>query len=156
MKQERSLWAFVPAGLLTLMVAGLVGMARIAADDPSFSVEPRYYEKAVAWDAHQAQLQENERLGWKLEARTQRTTADNVELRVRLLDRRDRPIPGATVSVEAFHNARAADLLQARLDGSRDGYRTDLPMRRAGLWELRFTALSGAHTFTDVVRLDLR
>lgn len=155
MSQRRSLWAFVPAILLTLMVAGLLTMARIAADDPSFSVESRYYEKAVAWDAHQEQLRENERLGWKLETRTEKAGPGGVELRVRLLDRGGGPIPGATVDVEAFHNARAADLVHARFETARDEYRAELPVRRSGLWELRFTALSGAHKFTDVVRMDL-
>jgi hypothetical protein len=153
--QRRSLWPYVPAALLALMVGGLLTLARIASDDPSFSVEPGYYAKAVAWDAHREQLRENERLGWKLEARTVRAPSGMVELRVRLRDRGGRTIRSATLDVEAFHNARAASVLSQRLVESAEEYRAELPMRRTGLWELRFTALSGPEKFTEVVRLEL-
>ena len=61
-------WAFAPVALLLASVGGLATMASIASDDPSFSLEPSYYEKAVHWDEQQAKRAASKRLGWRLQA----------------------------------------------------------------------------------------
>ena len=151
---KRNIWPWVPVVLLTAMVGGLLTLAHIAADDPSFAVERDYYAKAVAWDAHRLQERENVRLGWQLSVDTA-PRAGTVELVAELVDRTGTEIRGAELAVEAFHNARAGDVLAARLKPSGAGYRAELPMRRAGIWELRFTATRGAEKFTEVVRTEL-
>lgn len=153
---RRTLWPYVPAAMLVAMVGGLVLLARIAADDPGFAVERDYYKKAVAWDAHQLQQRENARLGWRLEVETRRAEAGRVALVARLLDGHGRGVRAVKLDVEAFHNARAANVLSARLRETDAGYLAELPMQRQGLWELRFTATRGADRFTQVVRADLR
>ena len=58
-------------------------------------------------------------------------------------------IDGATVAVEAFHNARAGNILRATLAGRGEGrYSAELPMRWAGVWEFRVVAERGADRFT--------
>ena len=52
--------------VLALTVAGNLWVMRIANADPSFSVEPDYYRKAVDWDSTMAQRARNEALGWQL------------------------------------------------------------------------------------------
>jgi nitrogen fixation protein FixH len=148
------IWRFVPAVLLTLMVGGLVLMAVIAADDPSFAIEKNYYQKAIAWDAHRLQESENNRLGWKLEASIV-DVESGVELALRLEDRDGQPIRGARLELEAFHNARAAEVLSVSFNEQEIGYRARLPIRRSGLWELRFVAVRGADRFTLVERREI-
>ena len=56
-------WAWVPATLLGAMLLGLGTMAYIAIDDPSFALEPNYYDKAVHWDRSQAEARSSQALG---------------------------------------------------------------------------------------------
>jgi hypothetical protein len=141
--------------MLVVMVGGLVSLAQIAADDPGFSVEKDYYKKAVAWDAHREQERQNARLGWKLDVEARRGEKGGVELVAALVDRTGTHVERADLAVEAFHNGRAADVLVAQLDEADGGYRAALPVRRAGLWELRFTATRGSDTFTQIVRTEI-
>ncbi len=152
---QRSLWPYVPVVLLTTMIGGLLVLARIASDDPSFAVERDYYAKAVAWDATREQERQNERLGWRLDVETLRGGPGRVELVARLVDQSGAEIERAELEVEAFHNARAAHVLVARLTENDADYRAELPVQRAGIWELRFTAKRGADKFTQVIRAEI-
>ena len=63
----------------------------------------------------------------------------------KLADRDGRPVPGAAVGLEAFHNARAADVVTATLSETADhDYVADVPVVRPGLWEFRLAATRGA------------
>lgn len=153
-----SWWALVPVGLLLCMLGGLISMAVIASSDPSFAVEPDYYHKAVHWDDHQAQQAANARLGWKLNLDVQPASANagNTRLEVDLADARGAPLTRAELQIEAFHNARAAQPFGGTMVETRPGvYSLTLPMRRAGVWEVRLTARHRGERFTDVVRLNL-
>ena len=155
-RQRGWIWAFVPAGLLTLMLSGQAVMISKAVGDPSFSVERDYYRKAVAWDAQREQLEHNALLGWKL-VLVARPTARGSELSVRLSDRVGAPITDARVRVEAFFNARAGDVATMRLEPTANGeYHATLPLKRPGWWELRFLAARGDQRFTAIVREDLQ
>jgi nitrogen fixation protein FixH len=154
-RPRATVWPYVPVVMLVAMVGGLLVMAGIAADDPAFAVERDYYAKAVAWDAEREQQRQNQRLGWKLDVETRSQGGGEIELVARLVDGNGQEVDRALLDVEAFHNARAARVLVARLDERDDGYFTALPMTRAGIWELRFTARRGADTFTSVVRAEL-
>ena len=46
-QQKAGIWPYVPVLLLGSMVGGLLLMIRIATDDPQFSVETDYYQKAL-------------------------------------------------------------------------------------------------------------
>jgi nitrogen fixation protein FixH len=140
------------------MVSGLVAMAVIASGDPAFAIEPDYYAKAVRWDDERAQQAVNAELGWQLEASL--AAADRARqptpLVVRIIDRAGRPVARAKLTLEAFANARAAELVKAELEEQADGtYAAALPLRRAGLWELRFIARRDGERFTHTVRLEL-
>lgn len=148
-------WALAPFVSIALMLAGLGYMARVAANDPSFSVERDYYQKAIGWDQTQAQAGTNARLGWKLELELV-PRGSELELVVRAKDAHGAPIPDASVQVEAFANSRASDVVSARLErrgpvelGGR------VPLRHAGLWEFRFVVEAGGERFTEVVRRDV-
>lgn len=155
MKARRTLWPFVPPAMLLVMVSGLIVLARIASDDPSFAVEKDYYKKAVGWDAERARERESTRLGWRLDVETRRAPAGRVELVARLIDKHGAHIERAELGVEAFHNARAAEILVAELDETQGAYRAALPMRRSGVWELRFVATRGHERFSQVIRTEI-
>lgn len=152
--RQARLWAAFPVAILAVMFVGLGSMAVIAIDDPSFAVEKDYYQKAVDWDDSVAQREVNERLGWTV---TLELTAKpgGAEMVAKVRDRDGRVVRGATVDVEAFHNARAGNVVEGRLQADEHGsYRLWLPLRRSGLWELRFVVQHGGERFTEVIRRD--
>jgi len=149
--KKGSLWPWIIAGALALHVVGSLVMVFVATSNPSYAVEEDYYQKALHWDDKRAQDRANEELGWvlDLEVHPAATPAGEPTLEVRLTDAGGEPLDGAVVAVETFHNARADDILRARLDPVGEGvYRTTLPMRHNGRWELRFTADRGQDHFT--------
>jgi nitrogen fixation protein FixH len=150
-------WPFLLGGLLAAGVgANLYFLAR-AVSDPSFAVEPDYYEKAVAWDAHQTQARNNVELGWSvvLEVAPADIATGRARVIAKLTGRDGRPVAGASVELEAFHNARAADRLSATLvETAGHDYAADLPVVRPGLWEFRIAARRASETFTAVLDQD--
>jgi nitrogen fixation protein FixH len=150
-------WPFLLVGLLAAGVgANLYFLAR-AVGDPSFAVEPDYYAKAIAWDAHQAQARDNAALGWSvaLDVTPADLATGRAHLVAKLTDRDGRAVDGAAVALTAFHNARAAEVLTATLaETAAHDYAADVPIVRPGLWEFRLAATRGAATFTAVVDQD--
>jgi hypothetical protein len=149
-------WSLFPVALIVTMFVGLGSMAYVAVDDPSFAIEKDYYRKAVGWDETRAQAAENARLGWKIELSTE---PHGKELRVvaRVKDARGASIPGATVAVEAFANARASRIVSTRLSSEADAsYRGGMALTQAGLWEFRFSVESEGQRFTEVLRQEVR
>jgi len=145
-------WAFAPVGLLLACVGGLATMASIAADDPSFSLEPRYYEKAVHWDEQQGEKAASARLGWRLQ--TELEPLRGGARLVAVIEGADGlPVAGARVKADAFANARARDVRHLNLEEQKPGeYSAALDSARPGLWELRFEVVRGADRYSKVVR----
>jgi len=149
--KKGSLWPWVIAGALALHVVASLVVVFVAASNPSYAVEEDYYQKALHWNDKRAQDRTNEELGWSLDLTVRPTVTPGEEptLEVRLADAGGEPVDGAVVAVETFHNARAGDILRASLDAVGEGvYRTTLPMRHNGRWELRFTVDRGLDHFT--------
>jgi nitrogen fixation protein FixH len=148
-------WPIGVAAVLALTVGVNIWVAVIAGDDPSFSVEQDYYNKAVQWDSTLAQQRVNERLGWRLvPALGAVTRGAATPLNVRLVDSSGAAIGDATVRVSAFYNARAGTVLQVTLTRDTAGYEARLPIAHTGAWELRFDVRRGADRFTAVSRID--
>ncbi len=142
------------AGHLTLMLAAYL----LATSNPSFSVEPDYYDKAQNWDREAALRRASQRLGWKL-ALSVLPGEPKPGWRVvqcRLSDADGRPIVGAVVEVVAFHHARGSQRLHAVLSDQGDGrYTTALQLARPGLWEFRLRAARGDDVFVQTRRHEL-
>lgn len=147
---NRPAWIIGPALVGLITVSTMIGAAALiyhAHADPSFAVEADYYDKAVHWDDSAAQERRNTELGWRLTINP--SAADGLELT--MVDGLGRPVEGATVSVEAFHNARSADRVTlALIDHGPGVYRQTAEFARPGIWEFRVVARRGADTFTAV------
>lgn len=150
-------WALVPAALLGSMLLGLGTLAYVAMDDPGFSLEPNYYDKAVNWDRSQAELRESERSGVSLElAGPLGIAADgSLELELEALDRHGAPLQGADLRVEAFPNAFASRVQHVTLRETAPGvYRGRLSHAVSGIWELRCALTREALRYRRVLRAD--
>jgi nitrogen fixation protein FixH len=148
-------WAWLPAMLLSSMLLGLGVLAYIAVDDPSFALEPNYYDKAVRWDRTQAAARESERLGMQLllTGPLSQKSDGSIELELRVSDRAGTPLSAASVTLEAFPNAFASRIEHVSLREVSPGmYRGRLSGGTRGLWELRFDVKRGSQAFRQVLR----
>ena len=150
--KKGSLWPWVIGIALALHVIGSLVFVAIATSDSSYGVEEDYYQKAVNWDEKRAQDRTNAELGWSLEfevAPPQRP-GEQPSMEVRLADGSGAPLTGATVALETFHKARSDDVIRIAIEATDEAGLSNarIPMRRNGLWELRFTVDHAGNRFT--------
>jgi nitrogen fixation protein FixH len=144
-------WPAIVIGALTLHALAWLAVVYLATSNPSYAVEDDYYAKALRWDASRDQERANAALGWRLDisAEPAPESAGEAAVEVALADPSGSPLDGAEVSLTAFHNSRAGEILRVSLHPAGAGrYRASLPMVRNGLWELRVTARRGPDLFT--------
>ncbi len=152
------LWAWVPVALLSTMFIGLSSLAYIAIDDPTFALEPNYYDKAVHWNERQAQARESETLGFKLSLPGPLVISAGGKVKVELgvKDRGNVAVLGANVSLDAFPNAHADHVEQLTLRETSPGiYSGELSRGLRGLWELRVVVREGTRHYTEALRCDI-
>lgn len=157
-KSSGRFWAWVPAGLLGSMLLGLGTLAYIAIDDPSFALEPNYYDKAVHWDRAQAEARASQALGYRLElgGPLLRAADGSVEVELTLVDRAGAAVTGADVQVDMFANANAKRIERLSLREVAPGrYRATLRDATLGLWELRCAASQGGQRYQQTLRHDI-
>ena len=146
-------WPFAVVAVLAVTVAANGVMMLVVNGREAAVVEPDYYRKALAWDSTLAQRARDQALGWRLDARLAPLAADGrARLEVRLAGRDGAPIVDARVGVVAVHNREARAPRAATLAPVAGGYAAELPLARAGLWELRFDVRRGGERFTATLR----
>jgi nitrogen fixation protein FixH len=147
-------WPWIVGGLMAVVIGANLILLYVATGDPSFAVEEDYYQKALDWDDKRAQDQTNVELGWSLDLDVSdtRSTDGSIELTAHLIEADGQPISDAVIHLQAFHNARAAFILESDFRRLGDGrYSASLPMRRPGLWEFRFDVTRAGQRFTHTV-----
>jgi nitrogen fixation protein FixH len=147
-------WPFIIVGLLLAHVLLMTVAVMIATHDPSFAVTPNYYEQAVNWDKDKAAKLASAQLGWTLrvEAAGRVDPLGRRAATFVLADAAGAPIPAAKLDVLFFHHAHAAEPQALSLTTASDGRAAQLlPMRHAGFYDFRCTAVAGGKTFTATI-----
>jgi nitrogen fixation protein FixH len=148
-------WPIGVAAILAATVAANIWLVVVANNDPSFAIEPNYYQKGVQWDSTLAQSERNRALGWRLDpSLATYTQRDGALLHVALTDADGSSITDATVRVAALFNARAGTVIDMALVRDASGYSIRLPVQHGGQWELRFAVTRGRQRFTAVSRVE--
>lgn len=113
--------------------------------------EPDYYAKALRWDDHRRQLEQNARLGWSVTwSASDVDAAGNRRITLRVTDRSGHPVAGIVAGIHLFHNADARRRLEATCEDAQPGVcHADLPAARDGLWTLHAEITRGADRFID-------
>ncbi|MCC6357954.1 MAG: FixH family protein [Phycisphaerales bacterium] len=146
-------WPLFIVGLIVAQFSAAGALIWYAVTDPTFAIEPNYYQKALKWDETARQLAANRALGWKpaLEFADQSTRGTRVT-RLQIVDRTGASIDGATVSVESFFHADAGNRSTTALPWDPDAlaYVGTLPIDRGGVWEMRFEIVRGEDRFTFI------
>jgi nitrogen fixation protein FixH len=120
-------------GILGMSVIANMIMIRYAVADPTFAIEPNYYDEALAWDARAAQHQANARLGWTLVPRLTHNAAGEAMLDVEARDAGGRPLSDVTFTVNASPNLCARQRTHAVVSS---GQEARLGSACPGLWRL--------------------
>lgn len=153
------IWPVIICALLGGQVLLMGVVYYIANTDPTFAVEPDYYQKGLDWDQHAAQDRSNTRLGWTVDFAIGPAAdlLENHEFTCTLLNHDGAPLDGAVIDLTAFHHARGDHRLQTKLDALGKGrYGAKIKMKRDGLWEFRFDVKRGPEEFTHVEQRQLR
>ncbi|QYK49322.1 MAG: FixH family protein [Phycisphaeraceae bacterium] len=144
-------------GLLAMNFTVVGVTIYLVSRDTHFAVEPDYYQRAVEWDASKAELARSAALGWNaaLDVPDARSASGNRTLTIRLTDRDGQPITGANIDVVAFHHGSAAARFEAVMVERGAGiYQGEVPLRDAGLHEVRLIASRDDEHFVTSVRQD--
>lgn len=148
-------WPWIIVTLLVLTAAGQGVMLYAATHDRTFSIEPDYYQKAVAWDTVMQQQSANRALGWQARASIGALEEGRREVVLDLADANGEPLADAKVRIVAIHNLDGdAHVAQTLAPDASARFRGRLPLAHAGMWELRVTALRGRDQFTASLRVD--
>lgn len=125
-------WPFLIVGLLGLNVL-VCAITVVSALSSPYTIEPGYYEKAVAWDADRAAFPDPVTLGWRVSA-SARPGFVEVEIR----DGEGSPVGARRVSGEWFHRASAGERATLSFTPMGEGrFVAPASSARAGQWELR-------------------
>lgn len=154
--RSAKLWGGVVCGLLGACLLTQFSFVYIASSDPSAVAEPDYYAKALRWEDRQRQERINTELGWQGDVELGPQEQNGVRrVRLRLETASGAPVDCRLVRAELFHKARAGKAYRGTLARTETPgvYETSLPLRRAGLWEMRLEAWQGEARFT--LRRDL-
>jgi len=147
----------LPVLLLGSSLIGWGIMISMATADPSFSVEPKYYQKAARFEEELARRAASQKLGWHIQVIEFRRESDGtLSLEAQLTDKDDLPLAGVGLAVLAMANLRSNDVHSAATSSDAAG-RVSLRLSpgASGLWEMRFSAERGVDRFFQVVRQDL-
>ena len=137
--------------LLTGTAAAQGIMLYDATHDPTFSIVPDYYQKAVAWDTTMARDRANEALGWHAAVAID---ADGT-VHVALTDRGGLPLAGVALTGVARHNLDGDHLTPlAFADAGPGAFVAPLASARRGAWEVQVTAVRGDDRFVTSVRAE--
>ena len=154
-RHSARVWVGIVCALLGACVVTQISFLYIAGSDPSVVAEPDYYAKAVHWEDRQRQERINSELGWEGEVELGQEQSGTRRVRLRLATSTGAPVDCRLVRAELFHKAQAGRAFRGTLARTAipGVYEASLPLRRAGLWELRLEAWQGEARFT--LRRDL-
>lgn len=144
-------WPVAIGGVLTVTVVANVFLLRAASAPGATATEPDSYRRAMAWDSVAAEAARSASIGWSADAALTRQ-GSRLRLAIVLRDASGAILHDAQVSVIAIHNLESTHRATVSLLPVGDGYDALLPSKRAGLWELRITAVRGADRWIGTLR----
>lgn len=148
-------WPVALVAVLVVTVGANVALLWKANSDPSFAVEPDYYQRAVQWDSTVARRERSDALHWRAVVQLAPPEGGQATILVALTAADGSPVDSADVRVEASHNAAGANLHEARLLATGPGlYAARIPSTAQGLWRVDLTATRGDAQFVQRTTVD--
>jgi len=136
---------FMPIALIAVSLTMATITVTLAVTNDAMVAEPGYYEQAVRWDEHKAQLAANGSLQWRV---TPELAGGALTIRVE--DKHGVPIDDALVEVELIPALDPG--ARVRLDAPprpAGGYGVVWPAGPSGRWQIRTRVDRGGQIYTD-------
>lgn len=143
---------FVFIGLNVTIVGITIYLAH---SDPTFAVEPDYYQQALRWDDTARRREHSAALRWTASASLARghDPADG-RLQVTLTGPSGEPLTDATLTAILFPSLHARDRQTPTLEPLAPGvYSAPVRVDTPGLWQCRLTATRAGELFTTTIEL---
>ena len=148
-------WPWFVAFLLAATAAAQGIMLYAATHDPTFSIEPDYYRKAVAWDSTMARERSSAALGWRSVVAMVPAGGDTATLQVTIVDRAGVPVMGANAAAVLVNNLDGdAHVTVSLAESAAGSYSAALRKPRRGLWEVRLDVRRGGDRFMSTIRVE--
>lgn len=155
-------WPWAVGALLLLILTINVGVFLSATGDGGAVIVEDYYQKAIDWDAGQAELAASRALGWTAALSFREVPAGlasaagadppNTLVFVALRDSLGAPVEGAAVMLAGGHRGHER-LWRAAASPMDGGYGAAFRLGPAGLWDWRVDAtLDGKHFIQSETR----
>jgi len=136
---------FMPIGLIAISLTMASITVTLAVTDEAMVAAPEYYDNAVRWDEHRAQLAANGALQWRVTPELR----DGV-LTLRVEDKHGVPITNARVRVElipALEPGLRSSIDAVECEGG--AYTLPWPAGPAGRWQILTRVEQGGTVYTD-------
>lgn len=148
-------WPAALVAVLAITIVTNVAVLWKANHDPSFAVEPDYYQRAVQWDSTVARRARSDALHWRAVVRLAPPEGGQATIHVTLTAADGSPVDSADVRAEASHNAHGATVYPLHLVASGPGlYAALIPSTAQGLWRVDLTAARGDDHFVQRATVD--
>lgn len=138
---------------ILLVSVGVCGVTVYAAvSDPSYAVEPDYYEQASRWDQLAKERAASDALGVSatVSVSMPRPPSGEREVRVSFFDEEGQAYEPDVVTALVFHHARRHEARELTLTRSAEGgYAAVIPGAHAGVWQVRLRAVRAGEVFLD-------
>jgi nitrogen fixation protein FixH len=152
-KHRFARWPWIIVALLAGHATLMMVAVSLAKNDRSFVVIPDYYNRSLQWDHDQAQRRASQQLGWQIKIESAETIdpTGQRDVAFTLLDREGKPIHGASIQLDYFHGAHAAERSHLTLTESTTPgrYEATLPMRYSGFWQFDLSVDAQQHHFVQ-------
>lgn len=147
-KRQGLLFLALVVGLLLASVGFMGYTLYRATSDPTFAIEPDYYQKALKWDATQAERSQSAALGWDAQVEISRDTGGKGATLVRLRGPDGAAVAGASVEGVCFPFVRSNDRRTIEFKEREPGvYVAEIAYPVSGRWEFRLSAVRGDSKF---------
>ncbi len=148
-KRQGALFLALIVGLLLASVGFMGYTLYRATSDPTFAIEPDYYQKGLDWDQTQLANSRSAALGWDAKLEIARDAGPRGPTLVRLQARDGAPVAGASVVAVCFPFVRSNDRRTIQFQEREPGvYWAQIAYPVPGRWEFRLSAVRGDSKFT--------
>ncbi len=149
-------WTFV--GMFAIILAVNGTMVTLALETWSGLSTKEPYRRGLLHDRQLAEIEREQRLGWKVSVGFKPTAPGNGDIELRALDRAGKPILGAKVVARVVRPVvEGSDFTVTLLPGRDAGlYVASVHFPLRGLWEVRYSVVGDGDKVTAIHRFQVK
>lgn len=152
---EKYFWPGMVVAILGLSVVANIVLVTAAQSDGGAQIIDNYYEKAVNWDQHQADLQRVREMGWTVDILVG-PAAERRAVRFVMHDKNGAPLNGLRPHVVVTSPAKLEPIADVELTPAGLGiYAAEMAIPHAGVWDFALTAPLGDGDFITTKRVEV-